>query len=202
MDLRKRQLITYILFNSKHKISARTIFEQQMVSAVQTKKICKCIFHHRLRQILCGRIKYRPDAINNRFHRVWFALSEKRPSIQLSWNTFKQLISYNSQAQANRTNVTIVPVFLSSNLMMQSSPLLTTLSAPSHTHLLTFHSSALDHVTTSFNRSFPGPNRCLPTYNKSETEWAGTWSLYSTERSKLKHELLKQDNAHLIPILK
>jgi hypothetical protein len=84
MDLRKRRLITYILFNSKHKISASTIFEQQMVSAVQTKKICKCIFHPLGETVLCGRTKYRPAAINNRFHRVWFTLSEKRLSVQLS----------------------------------------------------------------------------------------------------------------------
>jgi predicted ATPase len=49
-----------------------------------------------------------------------------------------------TQALTNGTTVIFfVPVFLSSSLMMHSSPLLTTLRVPSQAHLLTFHSSAL-----------------------------------------------------------
>uniref|UniRef100_A0A0A9U5I9 Uncharacterized protein n=1 Tax=Arundo donax TaxID=35708 RepID=A0A0A9U5I9_ARUDO len=52
--------------------------------------------------------------------------------------------------------------------MMQSSPLLTTLSTPSHAHLLTFHSSALDYITTSSIDHFHGQTKCNQTYTKSE----------------------------------
>lgn len=51
------------------------------------------------------------------------------------------------------------PVFLSSSLIIHSSPLLITFSIPSHAHLFTSHSSALKstlqmHVNTSSYQSF------------------------------------------------
>ena len=107
----------------------------------------KDIFHCRIRQYFVV-TPDRPAAINYRFHRMWLTLSEKCPSIQLPWNTSTELIPWVKKNLGKSTKINIVPVFLSSNLMMHSSPLLTTLSAPSHAHLLMFHSSALDFITS------------------------------------------------------
>jgi hypothetical protein len=84
---------------------------------------------------------------------MWLTLSQKCPSIKLPWNTFTDLILQVKKNLGKSTKINIIPVFLSSNFMMHSSPLLTTLSAPSHAHLLTFHSSALDFTTSVIDYS-------------------------------------------------
>ena len=85
--------------------------------------------------------------------------------------------------------------FFQFDLMMHSMRLLTTLSAPSHGHLLTFHSSALDFTTSVIDYSHG--TTCIPTYtelgrnnlkfsNVKWNGWHGLWTNRSNQES-VKH---------------
>lgn len=73
-------------------------------------------------------------------------------------NNIEEVIPFSSNCNLriyfpfHRNPSMFLPVFLSSSLIMHSSPLLTTFSVPSQAHLLTFHSSALKW--TSDNKIF------------------------------------------------